>query len=119
MTACMWKLSFIMTNLQRIIINITDSVVPLSSTEHFSIFQLVVLIFGGRNLTVLVHSHRSHQLSFVQHQVAVCIETADWHSQQLAGELSGAFSSWRARYFPLELVETKTELKEEWLLNLH
>ncbi len=116
MTACMWKLSFIMTNLQRIIINITDSVVPLSSMEHFSIFQLVVLVFGGRNLTVLVHSH---QRSFVQHQVAVCIETAGWHSQQLAGELSGAFSSCRAGYFPLELVETKTELKEEWLLNLH
>lgn len=28
-------------------------------------------------------------------------------NQQLAGEHSGAFSSWRGRFFPQELIETK------------
>ncbi len=30
---------------------------------------------------------------------------------------SGAFSIWRARYFPQELVETKKGAKSEWILD--
>lgn len=36
-------------------------------------------------------------------------QTADTQSYQLAGEHSGAFSSLRARFFPRELVESKTK----------
>ena len=34
-----------------------------------------------------------------------------------AGEQCGAFSSQRAWIFPLELMENKTELKAEWILD--
>lgn len=48
-----------------------NSAVPLSSTEHFSIYQLIVLFFYGHNFTVLVHCQRSQQCHFQTQQVDV------------------------------------------------
>lgn len=41
-------------------------------------------------------------------------QTADRARQRLAGERSGAFSSWRLTYFPNELVEIKNRSLNEW-----
>ena len=39
--------------------NYHPTAVPLSSAEHFSIFQLIVFVFPACNFTVLVQSHCS------------------------------------------------------------
>ncbi len=40
------------------------SAVPLKSTELCRVFQLIVLVLFATNFTVLIHSHRSHNISF-------------------------------------------------------
>lgn len=51
------------------------------------------------------HTSKPHSTLPVQH------ETTNRQSYQLAGNHSDAFSCYRARYFPLELVETKSRAK--------
>ncbi len=68
------------------------------------------------NFTVLVQSHQSHQLCFMPQQAAVFSKNKaqlPTYTNCLASEHSGAFSILGARYFPHELMETKTELKVE------
>lgn len=72
-----------------------------SALEHFSVFQLIVLAF----LTSLVFS--AADPTHIQY-----LPSTKQYSH------SGAFSSWRARYFPQEVVKTKTKVKAGVILNL-
>ncbi len=64
----------------------------------------------------LVRSHSSHQHCFLQQQAAGFSKKALINPPYTA--CSAAFRSYTARYFSQELVETQTELKGEWILDL-
>ncbi len=57
MTTCMWKVGVCYDEPRELLPN---SAVLHSSTEHFSIFQLISLFVYGLNFIGLVQSHRCH-----------------------------------------------------------
>lgn len=67
------KLVLEVMNLQRIT---AYAAVPLSSMEHYIVFQLIVLVLWPTSLQFLVQFHHSHQPNFSPQQAAVLNEKA-------------------------------------------
>ncbi len=98
----LWKVSLVVKNLQ-------------SSTKCFNIFQLTVLIL--RPTALLFRFSLTALISVVSLTLTHQDPTDDRRSKRLASEHSGAAA--KEPNMPQEMVENKTELKGEWILNLH
>lgn len=107
--------------LQRII---TNSTVPLSSTEIFSAaFSSLFFCVAANYFAASVQPRRPRQRCFLLQQAAFLSEKARKNSaaDRLRDSLvknNGVFSSLSATYFPQEFVESNTELKGESILDL-
>lgn len=91
----------------QIVINIKGTAHGDRTTLVSECFRVSQLMFWFRSTTLAgsVQSHRSCRYRWTSPSPDIT------HSQR-SGEHRGAFGSWRIRYFPQELMEPKTELKE-------
>lgn len=102
-----WKMTvmlkglFVLTNSQMIIICICSS--PQLEGALWSL-SAHCFVFTAHSFAVSVHSYCSQQCPAPSRQPLYASCPADGQGQQLAAAHGGAFSSWRARYFPQELV---------------